>query len=40
MIFVFLYVSLEYFNNDLIANVNKSSVYIVYCFLTYRLIKR
>jgi hypothetical protein len=27
MICVFLYVSLQYFNSDLIANVNKSVVY-------------
>ena len=37
MICVFLYVSLEYFNSDLIANVIKSAVYIVF-FLIYRLV--
>jgi len=30
MICVFLYVSLEYLNSDLIADVNKSAVYIVF----------
>ena len=39
MICVFLYVSLEYFNSDLIANANKSAVYIGFLFFSiYRLI--
>jgi hypothetical protein len=38
-IFVSLYASLEYLNSDLIANVNKSSVYIQGLFCNLQVKK-
>ena len=38
MIYIFLHISLEYLNSDLLASVNKSAIYIEIFFLIYRLI--